>query len=76
MKVQYLFLQTLSRSSPGVREMGDGRVPHACPKYNTPVTEIGIQKNDMATGVRAQYVKWDEDFFKKVFARSGSTSRQ
>jgi hypothetical protein len=29
--------------------------------------EIGTQKNDM-TGVGAQNVKWDEDFFEKVFS--------
>jgi hypothetical protein len=43
----------------------------------TPVTEIGIQRKDMTTGVRAQYVKWDEDLeLKKVFARFSSSSRQ
>jgi hypothetical protein len=47
--------------------MGVGRVPNACPNYNTLVTEIGIQKNDMITGVSPQHVKWDEDSFKKVF---------
>ena len=49
--------------------MGDGRVPHDFPNYNTPVTEIGIQKNGM-TGVSDQHVKWDEDFFEKVFSES------
>ena len=31
------------------------------------MTEIGIQKNDMA-GVGVHHVKWDEDFYEKVFA--------
>jgi hypothetical protein len=46
--------------------VGDGRVLHVFPNYNTLVTEIRIQKNDM-TAVIAHHVKWDEDFFEKVF---------
>ncbi len=33
----------------------------------TLLEEIGIQKNDMA-GVGVHHVKWDEDFYEKVFA--------
>jgi hypothetical protein len=43
----------------------DGYIKNIC----TSKEEIGIQKNDMS-GVGAQHVKWDEDFFEKVLAES------
>ncbi len=43
----------------------DGYIKNIC----TSKEEIGKQKNDMS-GVGAQHVKWDEDFFEKVLAES------
>ncbi len=60
-RVKYRHIQCFTCPTHGI----DGCIKNIC----TSKEEIGIQTNDM-TGVGAQHVKWDEDFFEKVFTEA------
>ncbi len=60
-RAKYRHIQSFTCPAHGI----DGYIKNICTRKE----EIGIQKNDMG-GVGAQYVKWDEDFFEKVFTEA------